>query len=86
MIYSHYIQNKSCIEFSVEEPSDEFQSRMDLIEIALIWDHSSGFFSSIKNLLRSGKRQQYITIHNFDQLSLSNDEILRITKALKLSK
>ena len=86
MIYSHYIQNKSCIEFSVEEPSDEFQSRMDLIEIALIWDHSSGFFSSIKNLLRSGKRQQYITVHNFDQLSLSNDEILRITKALKLSK
>ena len=37
-VYDYYInQDKQCIEFSVEEPSDEFQSLMDLIEIKLIW-------------------------------------------------
>jgi hypothetical protein len=86
MIYNHYIINKSCVEFSVEEPSDEFQSRMDLIEVALIWQHTGGFFGSIKNLLRSGKRHQFITRENFDTLSLPNEEILRISKALKLTK
>ena len=58
---------------------------MDLIEIKLLWQH--GFFSSIKKLFKNKRAcHQFINIHNFDQLSLANDEITRIQKILKLSK
>lgn len=53
IVYDSYLKNKQCIEFQVEEPSDEFQSLMDLIEIKLIWQ--AGFFKSIKKLFK-GKR------------------------------
>lgn len=51
IVYDFYLADKSCIEFSVEEPSDEFQSLMDLIEIKLIWQ--AGFFKSIKKLFKN---------------------------------
>jgi GNAT superfamily N-acetyltransferase len=38
IVYDYYIkQDKNCVEFSVEEPSDEFQSLMDQIELKMIW-------------------------------------------------
>lgn len=78
IVYDHYLNvDKQCVEFTVEEPSDEFQSLMDLIEIKLLWQH--GFFSSIKKLFKNKRAcHQFINIHNFDQLSLTNDEIARI--------
>lgn len=38
MVYDYYVkEDKHCVEFSVEEPSDEFQSLMDQIELKMIW-------------------------------------------------
>lgn len=63
------------MEFSVEEPSDEFQSLMDLIEIKLLW--SAGFFKSIKRLFKNKRpSQQTININNFDHVFLDNEEIM----------
>lgn len=84
-VYDYYLNDKQCIEFSVEEPSDEFQSLMDLIEIRLIWQ--AGYFKTIKKLFK-GKRssQQTITIDNFDLVHLDSEEIMQIQKELKLTK
>ena len=86
MVYEYYIKHdKNCVEFSVEEPSDEFQSLMDQIELKMIWQN--GFFKSIKKLLKSKKSDnQYINIDNFDEIHLENEEILQIMKTLKLTK
>lgn len=80
IIYDFYVKtDKQCIEFSVEEPSDEFQSLMDLIEIKMIWQ--SDHFTSIKRLFKNKRSvNQFITIDNFDQLHLDNDEIMKIHK------
>lgn len=53
IVYDNYLNDKNCVEFSVEEPSDEFQSLMDLIEVKLIW--SNGFFTSLKKIFKSKK-------------------------------
>lgn len=64
-VYDYYLNQKQCIEFSVEEPSDEFQSLMDLIEIKLIWQ--AGFFQTIKENFRN-KRKSLCLVNkeNFD--------------------
>ena len=66
MVYDYYIKNdKNCVEFSVEEPSDEFQSLMDQIELKMLWQN--GHFKSIKKLFKSKKSgHQFINISNFD--------------------
>ena len=66
LVYDYYIkQDKLCVEFSVEEPSDEFQSLMDQIELKMIWQN--GFFKSIKKLFKNKKSgHQFINIENFD--------------------
>lgn len=55
-IYDYYLNDKQCVEFSVEEPSDEFQSLMDLIEIRLIWN--AGFFKQLKKLFKNKRPSQ----------------------------
>jgi len=58
---------------------------MDLIEVKLIWQ--AGFFSSLKKIFKSKKgNNTLISTQNFDQLHLDNEEILKITKKLKLTK
>lgn len=88
IIYDYYLnENKLCEEFSVEEPSDEFQSLMDLIEIKLI--KQAGNFSSLNQILKSGKRtahKQYINSLNFDKLCLDQEEIQSFQRRLKLTK
>ena len=76
-VYDYYLHEKQCIEFSVEEPSDEFQSLMDLIEIKLIWN--GGYFNSLKKLFKH-KRRHLMTINssNFDLIHLDNEEIHKI--------
>lgn len=84
-VYDYYLKDKQCVEFSVEEPSDEFQSLMDLIEIKFLWQ--AGFFKSIKRLFKN-KRPSLKTINcnNFDDVYLDNEEIMQIQKVLKLTK
>jgi histone acetyltransferase 1 len=86
IIYDHYINDKTCSEFSVEEPSDEFQSLMDLIEVKLIWQN--GFFTSLRKLFKNkkGNSNTLINIGNFDEVHLDNEEINKIIKKLKLTK
>ena len=58
---------------------------MDLIEIKLIWQ--SGFFTTIReNFKNKRKSLCLVTKENFDSIYLSNEEISKIQKVLKLTK
>ena len=84
IVYEYYLKNdKSCVQFNVEEPSDEFQSLMDLVELKFIWE--AGYFKEIRNIFKGKKMSNaYINNANYDKVHLDKDEVNLISKKLKL--
>ena len=69
-MYQYYLDDKLCIEITVEDPSDDFQQMKDALDIKLIWKR--GFFRTFRKTLKNktGLKSCTINKHNFDDLLL----------------
>ncbi len=79
MIYDSILKDVGCIEISVEDPSPEFQSMRDLLDVKFILKR--GF---MKWALQFKKKHP--NLHDFKSIELKKSDIEEITKTLKITK
>jgi hypothetical protein len=72
------LEDKRCIEITIEDPSDDMQQMKDSLDIKLIW--KGGFFRTFRKVFKGkgGLKSCYINRFNFDDVLLDQQEIAEI--------